>query len=334
MLRFFLDSTGNEPFLLIIDEITYVNHWERVIKSLADEGYFTRGLCILTGSDTLILKEAAMSFPGRRGTASHVDFHLYPLTFAEYVKLRSPNAPANPESLHYFFQDYLFCGGYLRAINDLAQYGEVTPSTFLTYEQWIRGDFLKQGKTEDYLQTVLRALLILGVSPISFSALTQKIGLMSKDTCIDYIRLLERMDILIDLQAFDLNTKQGFPRKDRKFHFFDPFIQRTVYQWLHREGYLNSLDLEPTLVEACVASHCYRFGKVYYFKGQGEIDVIWVKGRNFQPIEIKWSNQIRPTDLKMLKQFKNSVILGKSQQSGMIDEIHLLPVYQFLYDMI
>ena len=330
VLRFFLDAISDQSFLLVIDEVTYVKDWDRVIKSLADEGYFTRGLCILTGSDTNLLKEAAMRFPGRRGKAAQVDFHLYPLTFFEYVQLRNEKSTTSHEIL---FQDYLRCGGYLRAINDLAQYGEVLQSTFLTYEQWIRGDFLRQGKSEEYLLALLSGLLTIGVSPISFSSLTQKIGLMSKETCIDYIKLLERMDILIDLLAFDQNKKQGFPKKDRKFHFFDPFIQRTIYQWLQREGLLNELDFEAALVEACVASHCYRFGKVFYFKGQGEVDIIWLAGNNIYPIEVKWSNQIRAHDLKTLKHFPNGLILGKSLQAGSIDSVQLLPVYQFLYQI-
>ena len=333
ILRFFLESVPNKKFLLIIDEITFVKDWDRVIKALADEGYFQHGICLLTGSDTLILKEAAMRFPGRRGTAAQIDFHLYPLSFFEYVKLITKNTKIDDGELPALFQNYLLCGGYLRAINDLAQYGEVTAATFLTYEQWIRGDFLKHSKKEDYLLSILRALLVLGVSPISFSALTQKIGLMSKETCIDYLRHLERMDILINLQAYDQNKKQGFPRRDRKFHFTDPFIQRTIFHWLKREGYITASPSEPGLVEACVASHCHRLGSTYYFKGQGEVDVIWFRKNVLQSIEIKWSNQLRPSDLKMLKQFKNAIILGKGSAVGMIDDIQAIPVYQFLYQI-
>ncbi len=130
------------------------------------------------------------------------------------------------QELNHYFKNYLLCGGYLRAINDLAQYGEITQGTFLTYEQWLRGDFLKQGKHEETLLALLRTLLQIGVSQISYSTLTQKMGLVAKETCIDYCRLLERMDVLFNLQAFDQNKKLGFPRKARKFHFFDPFIYR------------------------------------------------------------------------------------------------------------
>lgn len=328
-VRLFLDSVGGN-YLLIIDEITFINHWDRVIKALADEGHFRKGICLLTGSDTLILKEAAMRFPGRRGNAKQTDFHLYPLSFSEYVNLRQPEGKLADNQLFFLFQDYLQCGGYLRAINDLAQHGKIMPATFLTYEQWVRGDFLKRAKSEEYLLSVLRALITIGVSPISYSALTQKIGLMSKETCIDYCKLLERMDILINLQAFDQNKKQGFPRKDRKFHFTDPFIKHTIYQWLKREGYLNDLNYEASLVEAAVASYCHRVGKTYYFKGQGEIDVIWLKENKVKAIEVKWAEQIRSHDLKMLKHFKDCTILGKSPMAGNIENVSSIPVYQFL----
>ena len=333
VIRFFLDSISQGRFLLIIDEVTFVKNWDRVIKSLADEGQFNQGLCLLTGSDTLILKEAAMRFPGRRGKSNKTDFHIYPLSFAEYVKLRKPTKNITSVELQNLFQDYLICGGYLRAINDLAENNEISEATFLTYEQWIRSDFLKQGKSEETLQLVLQALSSIGVSQISYSSLNQKIGLISKETCIDYCRLLERMDILFNLQAFDTNKKQGFPRKDRKFHFTDPFIYQTIHYWLQREGFNALINLENNRVEACVASHCKRYGKIYYFKGQGEIDVIWLRAKDIQAIEIKWANQIRPNDLKMLKHFKNNIILQKLPESGTINEIKVLPVYQFLYDL-
>ncbi len=327
-LRLFLQDASLHRFLLIIDEITFVKGWERVIKALADEGWFTKGLCVLTGSDTLILKEAATSFPGRRGKAECPDFHLFPLSFGEYVQLRHPFPSV--EDLKSLFQDYLSCGGYLRAINDLAETGEIQQATYLTYEQWIRGDLLKQGKKESTLLALIQALLTIGVSPTSYSSLTRKIGLISKDTCIDYCNILERMDVLMSLQAFDQNKKQGFPKKDKKFHFTDPFIVNTLYRWLHREGLLNKPFTESFLVEACVASHCHRTGKVFYFKGQGEVDVIQLTNKKIQAIEVKWAEQIRTSDLKTLKTFPNALILTKAPFQGQIDAIQSMPVYQFL----
>lgn len=155
IIRFFLDTITQGKFLLIIDEVTFVQNWDRVIKSLADEGQFNKGICLLTGSDTLILKEAAMRFPGRRGKANKTDFHMYPLAFAQYVKLRKASKNISLLELQQLFQDYLICGGYLRAINDLAKNHEISEATFLTYEQWIRSDFMKQGKSEGTLKALI-----------------------------------------------------------------------------------------------------------------------------------------------------------------------------------
>ncbi|HVV69269.1 MAG TPA: ATP-binding protein [Gammaproteobacteria bacterium] len=330
-LRFILANfIPHERFLLIIDEVTYVKDWDRVIKALADEGHFQQGLCLLTGSDTLILKEAAMRFPGRRGKAKQTDFHLYPLTFAEYVHLVAKDANPSTKKLDQLFEQYLQCGGYLRAINDLGETGVISQATFMTYEQWIRGDFLKRGKNEDTLLALLRALLEIGVSQASYSTVTQKMGVVTKETCMDYCRLLQRMDILFDLQAFDQNTRQGFSKKARKFHFLDPFIYRTCLNWLQREINPKPEVKESTLVEACVASHCYRMAKTFYWKAEGEVDVIWLKSQKIQAIEVKWSEQLRPIDLKILKQFKNSLILTKMAYSGVVKEIKSLPVYEFL----
>lgn len=330
ILRYILTNELTEPFLLIIDEVTYVKDWDRVIKALADEGAFQRGICLLTGSDNIILKDAAQRFPGRRGKANQFDFHMYPLSFAEFVDLTHPQATPDNKKLTDLFNSYLQCGGYLKAINEFAVSGKISESTYLTYEQWIRGDFLKQGKNEDTLLAVLRELMIIGVSSVSYTRLAQKIGVISKETCIDYLRILGRMDVLLTLQAYDQNKRAGYPKKDRKFHIADPFIFRTILNWLHREGYLSEAVNESHLVEACVASHCSRLGKVFYFKGQGEVDVILLRDNQTIALEVKWAEQIRANDLKTLKQFHPASILTKQSHTGVIDGINSLPVYQFL----
>ncbi len=66
---------------LILDEVTYIRDWDKGIKYLADAGVLENVAMLLTGSDLAIIKEARMRFPGRRGTAGAVDFHLYPLSF-------------------------------------------------------------------------------------------------------------------------------------------------------------------------------------------------------------------------------------------------------------
>jgi hypothetical protein len=49
-------------------------------------------------------------------------------------------------------------------------------------------------------------------------------------------------------------------------------------------------------------------------------------------IEVKWTNQLRPIDLKTLKQFHDAIVVTKTSPSGFSDDIHFIPVYQFLIE--
>ena len=138
------------------------------------------------------------------------------------------------------------------------------------------------------------------------------------------------MDVIFDLQAFDCNKQQGFPRKARKFHFIDPFIKNTLIRWLRAEGYSGLVQNESFMVESVVASHCYRQAPCYYFKGNGEIDVIYLKQGNIYAVEVKWANQLRPADIKCLKQFYNRIIVTKETTKGVFDSVESDPVVNYL----
>lgn len=324
---------GNR-FLLIVDEVTFVKNWDRSIKALADEGLFKNGFCILTGSDSVILKEAASRFPGRRGDADKVDFHIHPLNFRDYVKLTEPGYLDQPEknidSLFESFGKFQKCGGYLRAINELHTNGEIRKATYLTFEQWIRGDFERRGKNVRTLSAILKTVMETSGTQITFSSLSHKMGQATKETFIDYVNLLERMDILFTLQAFDQNTKLGFPKKARKIHFSDPFILDTIERWLVEERLLVQGDRDSLKAELIVASQFYHKYPTYYLKADGEIDVVVVMDKRFLPIEVKWINQLRAHDLKQLKKYEDSVILTKNTTSGSIENIKAIPLPLFL----
>jgi len=94
---------------------------------------------------------ARMRFPGRRGSADIVDFHLYPLSFFEFVKLKlKENEEPSIDILFHEFDNYLSHGGFLTAINDQKKTGTISLSTYQTYSDWIRGDVIKHGKGEAY----------------------------------------------------------------------------------------------------------------------------------------------------------------------------------------
>lgn len=331
IIRAFLQTINTgKHFLLIIDEVTYVTEWDRAIKAIADEGSFRNGLCIITGSDSIILKDAISRFPGRRGRAAKTDFHIAPLNFKEYIELVDKSLIHSDEnnSLFEYFNKYLRCGGHLRAINDLHGSGKILPATYTVFEQWIRGDFQKRERSVPYLKGTLKSLIETVGSQVTYSSLTNRIGELSKPTLIDYFNLLERLDVIFDLQAFDQNKHIGFPRKARKFHFWDPFILDTIKLWLERELELSTKsDMESVKIESIVAAHFKSHMPTFYFKGKGEIDVVTYRNKKATYIEVKWGKQIRSSDLEELKKRDNGIILTKTPGSGIIEGIktHFLP---------
>ena len=80
------------------------------------------------------------------------------------------------------------------------------------------------------------------------------------------------------------------------------------------------------LVEACVATHMRRRYPTYYIKAAGEVDVAYVDRGRFWPIEVKWTAQIRPRDLKQIRKYDNGRILARVRQSSTIDGVAVEPL--------
>ena len=117
------------------------------------------------------------------------------------------------------------------------------------------------------------------------------------------------------------------PKKARKVMFTDPFIFHAVRSWLTPVGdpYRDQVrpifsDPEWTgrLVEATVVTHYRRYYPTFYIKAEGEVDLAYVAQNRFWPVEVKWTGQIRPKDLKQIAKYSDGRILTQSKQSGHI----------------
>ena len=337
-------SPGQAAYLLV-DEITYVRGWDRGVKFLADAGLLEDVILILTGSDSVIIHEARTLLPGRRGRASRVDFHLYPLSFSQYFTVSgiadqsaSPDSPEYATALTEAFQRYLMHGGYLTAINDMATNGRIEPATFAVYCDWIRGDMVKRGKQEHFLNEILGSVVRRYGSQVTWNGMARDLSIDHPATVADYIALLSRMDVLIVQHALREDRLAPAPKKARKVTFSDPFVFHAVRSWLdpvedpfagHVVPALADPEWTGRLAEACAAAHHHRLHPTYYIKGDGEVDIAYVTEGGFQPIEVKWTGQIRSTDLKQARKYPNSIICSTV---AAVDRLHglrneLLPAH-------
>ncbi|MBI5299028.1 MAG: ATP-binding protein [Deltaproteobacteria bacterium] len=356
--NFYESTNKSDYFLLLLDEVTYVREWERAIKSFADAGLFNNAAVIITGSDSLLLKEATMMFPGRRGKSSKVDFHLYPLSFREFVSLKNStlgatldNIGANFDqffgiknirldsdqilSLFPLFEEYMQSGGYMPAINDYAAQTKILPATYNTYIQWIVGDILKRGKQESYLKEIISVLLSRIGKQITWTNLVNDVAIEHHKTIADYIELLSRMDVVKIFQALREDKMLPAPKKAKKVCFSDPFIFHALHGYIKNENDFFALakttlepssDLKNSLIEGIIASLFNRTWESYYIKAEGEVDIAIVKNKKFLPIEIKNSVVLQKKDLKQILKYKNGIIGYAGYEVGKFDHLDVVPI--------
>lgn len=336
--------------VILLDEVTYIKGWDKGLKYLSDSGGLERCVLVITGSDLTIIKEARMRFPGRRGLSDKVDFHLFPLSFYEFVTLNkkidqgdidlllSLNIIPPIELLDRLFDEYgsyLLHGGFLTAINDMAKYGHILPATFSTYSDWIRGDVLKRNKQEHYLQEVLEAIIKRYGSQITWNSLSDDLSIDHPKTVADYVSLLVSMDAAFVQPALMEDKLTASPKKAKKVMFTDPFIFHAINAWLKPcedpfdeqvKPLILDADATAKLVEACVAVHYSRRFPTYYIKAKGEVDIAYVDKESFWPVEVKWTTQLRPKSLKQIAKYNNGIILTRSNHTGEIQGIPTIPL--------
>lgn len=329
----FPENQGAALRYLCIDEVTYIRDWDRGIKFLADAGILRNTVVVVTGSDSVLVAEARLRLPGRRGASVTYDFHLFPLSFYDYVSLTGAPAPEVVEELidggepvaehatqlRSSFERYLATGGYLSGINSLHAYGAIDSATYTVYAEWIRGDMIKRGKQERYLRDVLQAIVRRMGSQVTWNALSADLSIDHPATVADYVDLLSRMDVLVVLPALVEHRLSAAPKKARKVVFADPFIYHAVRSWLEpsRDPYqeqvlpvLSDPSRTGSLAELCVDVHHARRRPTYYIKAEGEVDVAYVERKRFYPIEVKWAGQVRAKDIKQLGKYPNGRLVS------------------------
>ena len=319
---------------LVIDEISYIKDWDKAIKFLADSGGFQNVFVMLTGSDLAFIEEAKKRFPGRRGRADKTDFHLYPLSFREFITLKHPTK-AKEMSMDVLFQEFnnfLIHGGYLTAINDFVKDKKIHKSTLQTYSDWIRGDCLKRGKSEQYLKEILSSVIRSYGTQVTWNSLSHHMSIDHPRTVQDYVELLQSMDVLFVQHAIIEDKLLPAPKKAKRLFFEDPFIYHSVREWLIDTipNNLKPEEQEASLAETVAINSFARLFPTYYIKGAGEVDIAFVEKGKFWPVEVKWTSQIRPKDLKQVLKYKNGIILSKSQNPSTIEQIKTFPLPQYL----
>ncbi len=309
---------------IFLDEITYVDNWEQIIKYFIDQKKFKNKYVVLTGSSSLNILKKSERLTGRLTKKKR----FYPLTFKEFVdsKIKNPNI----EQLFHLFRRYLIHGGFLKVINVYEQSNFIPVDILSDYSGAIDGELSKVRRSPRIFNYILSHIITALTNQISWASIAE--NEVSQPTVAEYMEISKWLmfnDYIENIESFHKSFV-----KNKKVYFLDPFLFWIARYRIGKKKNVIDTDIqkyESKLVENAVFSNLsiYIDNKtklqdfetrdfLFYSKTRkGEIDF---SIKNVK-LEVKWTKNIGEKKKEVLYLTKSTI--GKYE----------VPVYMFLYDL-
>ena len=322
-------STNKQKTFLYLDEVSFVDGWQRAIKAFLNSDKSSNSTLYITGSSSINLKKELM--PGRK--IKFIEF--MPLSFKKFLinfgsdKLKyilKKNSILNLDSaielakelMTYFdeisrlFAIYLATGGYPDAIFDYMTNKYIRDSIYDIHWNAFVSDVSKSEKSIEIATAVIYGLIESYSSKVNLSKIAQMQGIKSHITVREYIEMLD--DLFTVKSIFPVANKKYVFRKDRKVYFNDPFL----YNLFTKKLNIIDKNSESKIVEGIVFNSLYRFInrekqlsepkiKVGFYSGKKEVDFV-IDEFGF---EVKWQNNVTYKDFPNVN-IKKKILLSKS----------------------
>ncbi|MFA4817192.1 MAG: ATP-binding protein [Parcubacteria group bacterium] len=337
---------SSKRMFVMLDEITSVKDSILAVKYLIDKGAKKNITYILTGSSTIEIKKTGEYLPGRRGRG--VDFHFAPVSFRDFIKIQYEKvdfklgAKESPEKYYARIKNkvpltkeldnYFFCGGIPRIVNEYLEKKEIGLENLNLYRDWIVSEIAKNGKRENITKQILARILSSVTSDVSYNSFAEDAGLGSHNTVYDYLNFLEDAFIVSQIYNYDYNQKKINFRKNKKIYLNDPFLFFLFDWWLNgkipgAEPMLEDSILKSRIAENLIFLHLKKiFKDVYFNRNSEEVDFICGKFA----FESKFQNRIAFNDYRGLSKFPGFKIVVTKNTLDIRQEVRLLPLELFL----
>jgi len=257
----------NSRSYIFLDEISYVNNWQKGIKKLWDMGKLKNCTVIATGSHSIDLRHATEKLPGRRGkTNDTLDKIMPTMKFSEYVESIDKDLNKEIESrfmrsnkhrfdiidkllegkipdkfaelavyqkeLDTHLSNYLMTGGIAPAIDEFLQDGSISEGTYKTYLDAMTGDLNKANRGDSYLRQLMPNIISSMGNPVSWQTLKRNSDIGSHHTVEQYVQTLSEMFVLYFFYKYDADKSSANFGSDKKIYFHDPFFFHALHGWI------------------------------------------------------------------------------------------------------
>ncbi len=295
ILKDWFSNHKQERTYVFLDEVSFVPDWQRAILSCSNSGLLQQTTLMITGSNARDLKMSSERLPGRRGTGK--DLRLFPLSPRQYLELECFKGKSHEELMSIFLR----VGGFPHALRDFVTLGRVSEETYATYRNWIIGDALRYGLTEENLKHILFRVVETLTSRITFTSLIEGTPIRSHETALSYLEHIQDAFLAHLLYCYDPNKKGPAYQKARKVYFIDPLLYFLVDGWKNNvanvwglaQQELQSPQFEGNLLEAIWVSEFARSNEGTYFwysaKQKREVDLVLLKEGKAAYFDVKRS---------------------------------------------
>lgn len=206
--------------VLLMDEIQNVEHWERFVRRIHDEGYKV----ILTGSNAQLLSAEL----GTRLTGRYLQIELFPFSFREYLDLKgiTPQrvTTAKKAEILNHFDYYLENGGF----PEFLKTGD-DEQLRRTYEDILFRDIVVRYGIRDVkmFRQMARYLFSNISKDASYHSLKNALGIKSAMSVRSYVQYMEEAYLIFELCNYSQSLKKQYAGT-KKFYVADNGMRNAV----------------------------------------------------------------------------------------------------------
>ena len=254
----------NEKTYLFLDEVQEITGWEKIVNSLASD--FNVDIYITGSNSRMMSSEISTYLTGR-----YVSFHIFTLSFAEYLTFKSAYTKVGTPREELI--NYIKLGGF--PATHLRQYSADEIYTIVRdiYSSTVFSDIVKRNQVRkiDQLERVVKYTFNNVGNTFSAKSISDYLKAekrtLDNETVYSYLEKLEKAYLLYRCSRYDLQGKEILKTQE-KFYLADTSLRYSVLGY-NTDSIAASLE-NVVYLELCRRGYTVNIGKAV----DGEIDFV------------------------------------------------------------